>query len=154
MNKSNEHKIEEEKQYTSVGEGVQIFRKKTDIERETLKRKDVAHEFVSKLPTVAELPSVKAYIPQSLGDALFCGHLVTDLDSIAGAIGAAEMYGGIPARASEINSETAFALKTWNVEKPAPIEELLVQYPKAGVCLVDHQQTSQLNKSIDVCNYS
>ena len=38
----------------------------------------------------------------------------------------------------------------WRVEKPRPIEELLVELPKAGVCLVDHQQTSQLNPAIDV----
>ena len=81
---------------------------------------------------------------------MFCGHLVTDLDSIAGAIGAAELYGGIPARASEVNSETAFALHYWGVEKPVPIEELLESHPEAGVCLVDHQQTSQLNKSIPI----
>jgi len=37
---------------------------------------------------------VKPYIPQTLSDAIFCGHLVTDLDSIAGAIGASELYGG------------------------------------------------------------
>ena len=75
---------------------------------------------------------------------------MTDLDSIAGAIGASELYGGIPARASEVNPETLFALNLWSVEKPRPIEELLVEHPKAGVCLVDHQQTSQLNKAIDV----
>ena len=75
---------------------------------------------------------------------------MTDLDSIAGAIGAAELYGGVAARASEVNSETAFALKLWGVETPKPIEQLLVDLPNSGVCLVDHQQTSQLNKSIDV----
>lgn len=75
---------------------------------------------------------------------------MTDLDSIAGAIGAAELYGGIAARASEVNSETAFALKLWGVEAPKKIEELLVELPKAGVCLVDHQQTSQLNPAIKV----
>lgn len=58
--------------------------------------------------------------------------------------------GGFPARASEINSETAFALQYWGVQKPEPIEELLVKHSKAGVCLVDHQQTSQLNKSVEV----
>lgn len=105
---------------------------------------------MSHLPAPEALPSVDFYVPQALGDAIFCGHLVTDLDSIAGAIGAAELYGGIPARASEVNSETDFALKLWGVDKPQPVEEVLVQYPKSGVCLVDHQQTSQLNKSIDV----
>ena len=61
--------------------------------------------------------------------------------------------GGIAARASEINSETAFALDLFGVEKPRPIEELLVESPEAGVCLVDHQQMSQLNKAIDVSPY-
>ena len=54
----------------------------------------------------------ETYLPQ-LKDAIFCGHLVTDLDSIAGAIGAAHLYGGVPARASDINTETQFALDTW-----------------------------------------
>ena len=57
---------------------------------------------------------------------------------------------GIPARASEVNSETAFALKLWGVQQPRKIEDLLVENPKAGVCLVDHQQTSQLNPAIKV----
>ena len=72
------------------------------------------------------------------------------MDSIAGAIGAAELYGGIPARASELNSETSFCLKYWGIPTPLPIEELLKEHPDSGVCLVDHQQTSQLNKAINV----
>ncbi len=125
-----------------------ITRKQTVVEREALKRKNRATEVVSHLPS--EVVNMKEYMPSGLSGALFCGHLVTDLDSIAGSIGAAELYSGIPARASEVNSETAFALKLWGVEKPRPIEELLVEHPTSGVCLVDHQQTSQLNKSIDV----
>ena len=58
--------------------------------------------------------------------------------------------GGIAARASEINTETAYALHLFNTKIPQPIEDLLVLLPNAGVCLVDHQQVSQLNKSIDV----
>ena len=53
---------------------------------------------------------VPFYMPNQLKDALFCGHLVTDLDSIAGAIGAADLYGGLPCRASELNTETLFAI--------------------------------------------
>jgi manganese-dependent inorganic pyrophosphatase len=60
--------------------------------------------------------------------------------------------GGIAARASDINTETAYALHLFNTPKPLPIEELLVSMPHAGVCLVDHQQVSQLNKAIDVRN--
>ena len=76
----------EEKEYT---EG-QIFRKRTVAEHEVLKRKDAAHEFISHLESG---PEVRPYIPNLLENAIFCGHLVTDLDSIAGAIGAAELYG-------------------------------------------------------------
>jgi manganese-dependent inorganic pyrophosphatase len=135
-----------------IVDGMHVSRKRTTVEKEYSKRKMAAHGYVSHLDT--ELPEVDFYVPQALGGAIFCGHLVTDLDSIAGSIGAAELYGGIPARASEVNSETAFALQRWGVEKPRPIEELLVELPKAGVCLVDHQQTSQLNKSIDVRIYT
>eukprot|EP01038_Epipyxis_sp_PR26KG_P010721 gene10721-14397_t len=142
--------IEEEKNYTDTAEGVHISRKRTVVEKEISSRKDAAHEIITHLPLEPALPSVDAYIPQMLSGAIFCGHLVTDLDSIAGAIGAAELYGGVAARASPVNPETAFALDLWKVTTPQPIEELLVELPKAGVCLVDHQQTSQLNKSIDV----
>jgi hypothetical protein len=141
----------EEKEYFELeDEHIHVGRKRTTVEKELRKHKVQAHEIVIHLPETPELPLVEAYIPQTLSNAIFCGHVVTDLDSIAGAIGAAELYGGMPARASEVNSETAFALKLWGVDKPQPIEQLLVDYPKAGVCLVDHQQTSQLNKAIDV----
>lgn len=141
-----ENMVEEDQNYSDT-ESFHITRKQTTIEREAEKRREVAQEYVKQLPP--EISNLKEYLPSQLSGALFCGHLVTDLDSIAGAIGAAELYGGTPARASEVNSETAFALNLWGAEKPRPIEELLVENPKAGVCLVDHQQTSQLNKSID-----
>lgn len=135
---------------TGENSEIQVSRKRTIVEKEFSKRKVAAHEFVSHLPKEPELPSVEAYIPQALSGAIFCGHLVTDLDSIAGSIGAAELYGGTSARASEVNSETQFALDLWGAKKPRPIEELLVEMPEAGVCLVDHQQTSQLNPAIEV----
>lgn len=131
-------------------DGVKVSRKRTIVETDTHKRKEVAHEYVSHLPATSELPVVEKYMPGLLSGAIFCGHLVTDMDSIAGSIGAAELYGGTCARASEVNSETRFCLEHWGVEQPAPIEELLVSMPDAGVCLVDHQQTSQLNKAIKV----
>ena len=74
------------------------------------------------------------------------------MDSIAGAIGAAELYGGTPARASEVNSETKFCLEYWGVEAPPPVEQMVPDLGSeyAGVCLGDHQQTSQLNQCIPV----
>lgn len=74
---------DEEKVY-SDDTNYHISRKKTTIEREAHKRKDVAQEYISHLPLEITLED---YIPSALAGAIFCGHLVTDLDSIAGAIG-------------------------------------------------------------------
>ena len=165
--------------------GEEITRKPTVTEVEVAKRKGSAHTIAS---TLHDAFDVETYMPPFLSDAIFVGHLVTDMDSIAGSIGAAELYGalnltispsfpspprpfhlsfdvfypspfsffpftnsgGIAARASEVNSETAFCLEYWGLEAPPPVEEQLERYPNAGVCLVDHQQMSQLNKSIDL----
>ena len=94
LKKNRSYLLAEEKEYVDshvgekeYGEG-QIFRKRTVTEYEVLKRKDSAHEAVSHLES-----KVQHYVPEILENAIFCGHLVTDLDSIAGAIGAAELYG-------------------------------------------------------------
>jgi len=140
------------KEYTQIDEATSVARKHTVVEKAVSKRKDRAHEFLSHIPPTAdsELLEVESYFPPTLANAIFCGHLVADLDSIAGAIGAAELYGGFAARASEINSETQFAIDLWGAVIPQAIEEALVVHPDSGVCLVDHQQTSQLNKAIAV----
>jgi hypothetical protein len=57
------------------------------------------------LVRLAETTEVSAFRPELQG-AIFCGHLVADLDSIAGAIGASILYGGTPARASEVFART------------------------------------------------
>ena len=103
---------------------------------------------LSHLPKKEEFD---AFFP-ALDDAIFVGHVVTDLDSIAGAIGAANLYGGVPARASEPNTETTFALENWGVALPPKVEDLLVERPDRNVCLVDFQQQSQLNKAIPMAN--
>ena len=71
---------------------------------------------------------------------------------MGGSIGAAALYGGRAALASEINSETAFALEKFGVEKPPTIEEVLKAEPNVKICLVDHQQTTQMNPAIDPDN--
>jgi hypothetical protein len=54
-------------------------------ETEVKKRERTVKSVLANLrPEHEELPSVTSYIPHILGDAIFCGHLVTDLDSIAG----------------------------------------------------------------------
>lgn len=139
----------EDKEYTDAEEGGKIKRRRTVAETEVMRRSVQAKALAANLPDDSSLRHVDMYMPQTLEHAIFCGHLVTDLDSIAGAIGAAELYGGVPARASEVNSETQFALERWGAEVPRAVEELLAAEPNAPVCLVDHQQTSQLNPAIN-----
>ena len=130
-----------------------IVRKRTNIEKVVLDREVAAHEIAEALPKeITTVPKVDLFVPEALNGAIFVGHLVTDLDSVGGAIGAAALYGGKAALASEVNSETAFALEEWNVEKPPTIEEVLKQNPNAKICLVDHQQTSQMNPAINPDN--
>jgi inorganic pyrophosphatase/exopolyphosphatase len=108
-----------------------------------------AEMFAKKVPS--EQKETLPYAP-TLTDAIFCGHIMADLDSIAGAIGAAYLYGGTPARASEINSETVWALEKWGCFQPETIEALLTETPDRNVCLVDFQQQSQLNPCIPMRN--
>ena len=138
-----------------------IVRRRTEVEKQVLSHEKQADEIVHSLPSLEEqeaeatkphVPHIDLFLPDVLKNAIFVGHLVTDLDSVAGAIGAAALYGGTPALASKINSETTFAFQEWGVPMPQYIEDLLEVNPKADVCLVDHQQTSQLNPCIPVEN--
>ena len=88
------------------------------------------------------------YVEEQLKGAAFCGHVQTDLDSIAGAVGGALLYGGFAVRASEVNSETSFALDYWKVDVPPAVEGVIEANAATKVCLVDHQQTSQINPAI------
>lgn len=133
-----------------------IVRRRTVIEEQVLAQEEKAEYIVGALPEEASqqsqsslMQSVNLFLPEMLHGSLFVGHLVTDLDSVAGAIGAAALYGGTPAIASKVNSETQFALDYWNMDTPRTIEELLLETPNADVCLVDHQQTSQMNPAIN-----
>ncbi|KAG8461080.1 hypothetical protein KFE25_003649 [Diacronema lutheri] len=90
-------------------------------------------------------------LPPELLGALFVGHTAPDLDSIAAAIGAACLFAGTPAVAGELNAESAFALAHWGLPCPAPIGELLASDARARVCLVDHNQRSQLAPALRAC---
>ena len=110
---------------------------------------DEAGGFVDRIPNI-EKDSL-AWEPALTG-AIFCGHLMADCDSISGAIAAAHLYGGEAARASELNSETKYALERWGVAEPKSVEELLEADPSRKVCLVDFQQQTQMNSSIPMKN--
>jgi inorganic pyrophosphatase/exopolyphosphatase len=77
---------------------------------------------------------------------VFVGHTATDMDSIGSAVGAAELFDGVAARASDVNTETQFALDYFHVPCPPPFLEVGVGRP---VCLVDHNQVSQMTVGIN-----
>ena len=104
-------------------------RDETPLEEAVETEWSAAHELLFRLPKKGDASS-DSFIPEELKGALFCGHVVTDLDSIAGAIGAAVLHGGVAARASEINSETEFALEYWNCSLPEKIEDLIEEESK------------------------
>jgi inorganic pyrophosphatase/exopolyphosphatase len=129
---------------------VHTYREDTKLEKAVDEAWEEAETFVDKMPTEKKEDDL-TFLP-GLTDAVFCGHLMADLDSIAGAIGAAYLYNGVAAKASEINSETKWALKKWGCEEPAKIEDLMAEQADRPVCLVDFQQQSQLNKAIPMKN--
>lgn len=143
--------------YTKAG-SKGVGRMYTKLEREVMGMLEKAQTVVMELPekTTEDLQEdifeMKLFTPDSLQGAVFCGHLVTDLDSIAGAIGASKLYGGTPAAASEVNSETRFALELFGVQVPERIEDIIEKDPNVKVCLVDHQQSSQMNPTIQAKN--
>jgi hypothetical protein len=77
----NQPEEEEGKHYHSV-EGEPILRRATSIETEVRTRKDSAIEFLGHTTEAEQVGvfSVSQYVPPFLADAIFCGHLVTDLD--------------------------------------------------------------------------
>eukprot|EP00934_Nitzschia_sp_Nitz4_P008372 Nitzschia sp. Nitz4//scaffold118_size93875//87089//88387//NITZ4_004803-RA/size93875-processed-gene-0.47-mRNA-1//1//CDS//3329533769//8362//frame0 len=132
-----------------------VVRQRTELEKQVLSHEHQAEEIIHSLPQETDgvsIPHVDLFLPDVLKNSVFVGHIVTDLDSVAGAIGAAALYGGTPALASNINSETVFAFQEWGVPMPQYIEDILEANPKVDICLVDHQQTSQLNSEIPVEN--
>mmetsp|Transcript_14943 Transcript_14943/g.29760 ORF Transcript_14943/g.29760 Transcript_14943/m.29760 type:complete len:534 (-) Transcript_14943:72-1673(-) len=93
-------------------------------------------------------PEVDGFAVEIPKGCIFVGHLNTDMDSIGSSIGAAHLFDGIALSASKINSETAFALEYWGLDTP----DLFETY-KGGtgkVCLMDHNQVSQIAKGVDL----
>lgn len=73
-----------DREYTAEADGSPVRRRLTNTETEVIRRKSAVDDIMSRMPEQPSMPQVSAYIPFMLADAIFCGHLVTDLDSIAG----------------------------------------------------------------------
>ena len=90
-----------------------------------------------------------------LRGSIFVGHVNTDLDSIAGAICAADLFGGISARAEEkMNGEIEYALKYVGMEPP-PHFDCIPGAKSPGpdgklskICLVDHNEVDQMTPAL------
>jgi manganese-dependent inorganic pyrophosphatase len=77
---------------------------------------------------------------------VWLGHLSPDSDTIGSAIGAAELFGGEPRRAGELNKETAFVMDYCGAELPKMIS--VVEGQTIG--LVDFNQKTQLHPCVDM----
>lgn len=90
-----------------------------------------------------------------LRNCIFVGHVNTDLDSIAGAVGASVLFRGVAARSEEkMNGEIEFALKWIGMEPPPLFDDLPgAAAPDANgrlakVCLVDHNEVDQMTPAL------
>jgi manganese-dependent inorganic pyrophosphatase len=90
--------------------------------------------------------NMQPYVPTKLKGAIFIGHLVPDLDSVAGAIAAAELYGGKALCTEELNSETQYCLNYWGFSSPRCISDVdFNEIQNSSFCLIDHQQVPQIH---------
>lgn len=105
-------------------------------------------------------PQAEAFIEQlcvenCLQGCIFVGHAKTDLDSVAGAIGAAHLWKGIATRAErEVNGEILFMLQEAGLDLPPYFDDVPgAASPDAegrllNVCLVDHSEEKQMVESL------
>ena len=99
-----------------------------------------------KEDTVTGLSVYEDCLREALSGAVFVGHINTDLDSVAGAIGAAALFGGQAALAeplNELNGEIMFALKNSGVQPPPFFMEIANAHD-CPICLVDHTEEKQM----------
>jgi len=93
-------------------------------------------------------PRVDAFALEMPVGTTFVGHTNTDMDSVASSIGAAHLFDGHAAKASSLNTETIFALDHWGLESPPLFETC--DLDKTRVCLMDHNQESQITPGLDL----
>lgn len=76
---------------------------------------------------------------------VWLGHLSPDSDTIGSAIAAAELFGGEPRRAGELNKETAFVMDYCGAALP----KMITKEEGQTIGLVDFNQKTQLHKCVD-----
>ena len=96
------------------------------------------------------LSSYEDELRSRLSKAVFVGHINTDLDSVAGAIAGAELFGGTAALAEplpHVNGEIIYALKNCGLEPPLYFDDITGS-DKCDICLVDHTEEKQMVPSL------
>jgi len=83
---------------------------------------------------------------------IFCGHYpAPDIDSVAAAIGAAELYNGTASIPHEaLNKESSYVLDRFGVEKPRFVTVLMEENENAKVVLVDFNADTQIDPGTQI----
>ncbi|CAJ1453196.1 unnamed protein product [Effrenium voratum] len=148
--------LELEQEIEKLGGLMELSASQEAVEEFKAMAKNLAREFKEKVAH----PNAEAFIEQLcvekiLKGALFVGHVKTDLDSVAGAIGGACLYQGTACRAErELNGEIMYALRWAGLEMPPYFDDLPgAMEPDAegnlkSICLVDHNEDKQMVPSL------
>lgn len=121
----------------------------------------VTTQVMESLKRHAVAPKAEAFIEDTfvnpaLKGCVFVGHLAKDLDSIAGAMGAAELFNGIATKSEpELNGEILYVLReVAGLEEPPLFDDYpgCAQPDETGqlkkICLVDHNEEKQMVASL------
>lgn len=133
---------------------------KTKLEESITEYHEMATLMVTEIRNHQEQPQAEAFLEKTLNDralagAIFVGHIKTDVDSIAGAIGAAYFHKGVAAKSErELNGEIRFALEFAGLEEPPLFDDVPGaaapddQGKLLNVCLVDHNERKQMTEAL------
>jgi inorganic pyrophosphatase/exopolyphosphatase len=128
--------------------GITFVRQKSLAEQALSEHRPAMQRQISELKAVESEETIRGLTDlPDFKDVGFVGHTATDMDSIGSALGAAELFGGIAARASDINTETAWALDHWGIPVPEPFLDVAGE---RKVCIVDHNQASQMTAGVEL----
>jgi inorganic pyrophosphatase/exopolyphosphatase len=147
---------------TSVEESSEL-ESQTDLAMSTYE--EVVTSLLATMKERAQKPNAEAFVEETfvstnLKDCIFVGHLATDLDSIAGAMGAAKLFNGIASKSEAVlNGEIMYVLeKVCELEEPqlyddipgasTPIELEGGKLGWKNICLVDHNEEKQMVESL------
>lgn len=134
----------------------------TETDRALRSYEDIIQNILETFERRGEEPTQEAfledmYVSSALqGGVVFVGHVCTDLDSVAGAVGAAQLFGGIAARSElELNGEIMYALEEVAKMPMPPLFDDIPGGAKPGadgkfkkVCLVDHNEVKQMHPAL------